>query len=146
MNLKVEHHRNALLRSETLQAVHIFFESSGKSDRGWTRFVPGVARYSSLKDLACDHCCLQCYWVLGDMCNPPGVEKFFDSPRSRTTWEAVLAKVVFPMATAPRRVSVAALTVSVPISRFVVLCRPEMIVVVLSVLRVKLFVRSTPIM
>jgi len=50
---------------------------SGKIDY----YGQGKILYSLPKGLNCKHCVLQWYWVTGNSCNPPGLVKFFMSPK-----------------------------------------------------------------
>jgi len=55
---------------------------SGKIDY----YGQGKILYTLPKGLNCKHCVLQWYWVTGNSCNPPGLVKFFMSPK-RPQWK-----------------------------------------------------------
>lgn len=42
--------------------------------------------YEIPRELECEHCVLQWYWVSGDRCNPPGTKAFFTNPATRPNW------------------------------------------------------------
>lgn len=59
----------------------------GKRERGnWISYGPNTARFRLPRDLVCEHCVLQWYWVAANTCNPPGVIEFFEGPRGPLNW------------------------------------------------------------
>jgi len=62
-----------------------FYLPCGKSyspGRGTDVFGGGKIKYNLPKDLHCEHCVLQWYWVSANTCNPPGLLEYYKSDRA----------------------------------------------------------------
>lgn len=67
-------------------------EVHGTRMQGWRAYGPRAARFRLPRNLVCDHCVLQWYWVAANSCNPPGTTEYFQGPRSPSNWGTCLGQ------------------------------------------------------
>lgn len=51
-------------------------------------YGPGFMKYQLPRHVTCHHCVLQWYWVSADICNPPGLEEYFEGEYGPKNWGA----------------------------------------------------------